>query len=66
MKLAAQTPTEVLPKALWWIIQRESVSMLSCEAESRLSFSCRVATEKEDMAASSPTAPGRLLNTHSV
>lgn len=53
MKLAAQTPTEVLAKVLWWMIHSERVSMLSCEAESRLSFSCRVATEKDDIFASS-------------
>ena len=49
MKLSAHTPTEVLAKALWWIIHSESVSMLSWDAESLLSFSCRVATEKEDI-----------------
>ena len=53
MKLAAQTATEVLAKVLWWMIHSERVSMLSCEAESRLSFSCRVATEKDDIFASS-------------
>ena len=53
MKLEAQTPTEVLAKVLWWMIHSESVSMLSCEADSRFSFSCRVATEKDDILASS-------------
>ena len=49
VKLSAHTVTEVWAKALWWMIHSESVSMLSCDADSLLSFSCRVATEKEDM-----------------